>query len=316
MRKPAAALLAALALAGVGACSSKAASDTPTPTRSASTSAYPVTVGGVTLTAQPTRIISMSPTATDMLFAIGAGAQVIEVDKNSDYFGTPAPAQAPPADIDAFKPSAETIAAKNPDLVVISDDQNKIVEQLTQLKIPVYRAPAAVTLDDTYAQETDLGKLTGHVDAAATVVANEKKAITDALAGLPARGKPLTYFYELDPTLYSVTSKTFIGSIFAMAHMTNVADPSDADGKAGGYPQLSAETVLKADPDLIFLADAECCQQTAATVAARPGWSTLSAVKNHHVIDNISDDVASQWGTRVPQLLQAIVAAAAAVPAS
>ncbi len=317
------ALLAVLAVTGLGvsACASSspaaAPSGSPGPASpSASAAAFPVTAGGVTLDSQPQKIISMSPTATDMLFSIGAGSQVIEVDKNSDYFGANPPAQTPPADIDAFNPSAEKIAEKNPDLVVISDDENKIVEQLTALKIPVYVAPAAVTLDDTYSQITTLGELTGHAADAATVVANEQKQVSDELAALPARATPLSYFYELDPTLYTVTSKTFIGSLFTMAHMTNIADPSDADGKAGGYPQLSAEVVIKANPDLIFLADAGCCKQSAATVAARPGWSTLSAVQNQHVIDNISDDVASQWGTRVPELLNDIVTAAKSVPAS
>jgi iron complex transport system substrate-binding protein len=67
---------------------------------------------------------------------------------------------------------------------------------------------------------------------------------------------------------------------------------------------------------VIFLADTSCCKQTAATVAKRPGWSTLSAVQNHHVVDTVSDDVASQWGTRLPDLLTAIVNADAAFPAS
>lgn len=305
---------------GISACASSspaaAPSGSPSVSPSGSAAAFPVTAGGVTLDSQPQKIISMSPTATDMLFSIGAGPQVIEVDKNSDYFGANPPAQKPPADIDAFNPSAEKIAAENPDLVVISDDENKIVEQLTALKIPVYVAPAAVTLDDTYSQLTTLGELSGHAPQATIVVQNEKTQIDAALAGLPSRATPLTYYYELDPTFYSVTSKTFIGSLFAMAHLTNIADPSDASGKAGGYPQLSAEVIIKANPDLIFLADAGCCKQSASTVAARPGWSTLSAVQNHHVVDNISDDVASQWGTRVPELLNDIVTAAKLVPAS
>jgi iron complex transport system substrate-binding protein len=97
--------------------------------------------------------------------------------------------------------------------------------------------------------------------------------------------------------------------------MINIADPADAGGAAGGYPQLTAEAIVKANPDLIFLADTDCCQQSESTVAKRPGWSSISAVANHHVIA-VPDDVASQWGTRVPELLQAIVTADLAVPAS
>jgi iron complex transport system substrate-binding protein len=312
---PAAIALVTLATIAVAGCSTNKATPTATAPASAASATFPVTEGHTTVTARPTHIVSLSPTATDILFAIGAGSQVVAVDQNSDYFGDPKPAQTPPADLDAYKPNAEAIAAKNPDLVVISNDDNKIQEQLTALKIPVYLAPAAVTIDDTYLQETELGALTGNAPSAAKVASTEKAAIAAAIAKLSTRTKQLTYYYELDPTYYSVTSNTFIGSLFDMAKMTNIADPSDANGKAGGYPQLSAETIIKANPDLIFLADTNCCKQTPATVGARAGWSTLSAVQNKHVV-NIDDDTASQWGTRIPALLTDIVNADLAVPTS
>jgi iron complex transport system substrate-binding protein len=316
MRKSPALALTALAVTGLvlaGCSSSSDKTTTATPSTSAAT--FPVTVGDVTMAAKPTHIVSLSPTATDMLYAIGAGPQVAATDKNSDdsdFHGQAKPAK---TDLDSYTPSAEAIAATNPDLVVIANDTNKIKDQLTKLKIPVYLAPAAVTIVDTYKEETELGQLTGQTAGAAKVVSDEKQQITAALAGLPSRSKQLTYFYELDQTLYSATSKTFIGSLFSMANMINVADPADTDGKAGGYPQLTAEAVIKANPDLIFLADTVCCQQSAVTVAKRPGWSSLSAVTGNHVVA-LNDSVASQWGTQVPQLLGAIVAGAKAVPAS
>lgn len=320
MKRPlptiASATVVALTLVGVGlaGCASSG-STTAAPAGSASPSeaaAYPVTEDGTTLTAKPTHIISMSPTATDLLFTIGAGSQVIAVDKNSDFFGANPPATTPPADIDAFQPNVETIAAKTPDLVVLSDDTNKIKEALVKLKIPVYMAPAATTIDDTYRQMIALGALTGHPKAAAAAVAAEKKAIADGLAKLKPRAKPLTFYYELDQTFYSVTSKTFVGSLFGMAKMTNIADAGNASNP---YPQLSAEVIIKANPDVIFLADTACCQQSEATVAKRPGWSTINAVQDHQVVP-IPDDVASQWGTRVPQLLDTIVTESNAAPTS
>nr|BFE77264.1 hypothetical protein GCM10020092_105650 [Actinoplanes digitatis] len=108
--------------------------------------------------------MSLAPTATEMLFAIGAGPQVTAVDDQSTY-----PADAPKSELSGFKPNAEAIAAKNPDLVVLSDDLNKIVDQLTKLKIPVLLAPAAKTLDDTYRQIDELGALTGNGDEAAAL---------------------------------------------------------------------------------------------------------------------------------------------------
>jgi iron complex transport system substrate-binding protein len=300
----AAALAAALTL---GACADdttdQPAADTTTP------AAFPVTVGKVTLQARPEKIVSLSPTATEMLFAIGAGPQVAAVDDQSNY-----PPEAPKSDLSGFTPNAEAIAAKSPDLVVISSDTNAISKQLTALKIPVYLAPAAKTLDDSYAQLTELGTLTGRPDEAADVVRRMKDDIAKLVDDLPQRSAKLTYFHELGPELYSATSKTFIGSIYSLAGLDNIADPADANGAAGGYPQLSQEAIVKADPDLVFLADTKCCKQSPETVKARPGWSGITAVRTGQVVP-LDDDVASRWGPRVVELLREVVAAVAKVPA-
>lgn len=296
------AVAVALALAGC-------ASDNDEPgaggeaTQSAAT--FPVTVGSLTLDKRPEKIVSLSPSATEMLFAIGAGSQVTAADDNSNY-----PPEAPKSDLSGFQPNAEAIAAKAPDLVVLSNDTNKVVDQLTTLKIPVYMAASAVTLDDTYKQLNDLGALTGHPTEAADTVRRMKEDIAKLVNDMPQGETKLTYYYELDPTLYSVTSKTFIGALFALAGLENVADPSDPDGKKGGYPQLSVEGLVKANPDLIFLADTKCCQQSLETVKARTGWANITAVKNGDVIP-LDDDIASRWGPRVVDLVRAITEAVA-----
>jgi len=266
--------------------------------------------GSVTLDKQPTHIVSLSPTATEMLFAIDAGSQVTAVDDQSNY-----PAEAPKSDLSGYKPNAEAIAAKNPDLVVISDDTNKIKDQLTALKIPVYVAPAATTLDDTYRQLTDLGALTGHPTQAAAEVQQMKDDIAKIVKDVKQRTRPLTYYYELSPDFYSVTSKTFVGSVIAQAGLKNIADPADADGKAGGYTQLSAESIVAGAPDLVFLADTKCCQQSAGTVKSRPGWGTVPAVQKGQVV-GLDDDIASRWGPRIVDLLRQVVDAANQVPAA
>jgi iron complex transport system substrate-binding protein len=284
-------------------------STTPTPSSAASAAAsFPATAGGVTLDKRPTHIVSLTPTGTEMLFAIGAGPQVTAVDDQSNY-----PANAPKTDLSGYKPNAEAIAARNPDLVVISDDTNKIKDQLTALKIPVYVMPAATALDDAYAELTALGTLTGHPADAAAEVKQIRDGVAKLVADVPKRARPLTVYYELDQTFYSVTSKTFIGSLLAMAGLSDIADPADADGKAGGYPQLSAESIIKANPDLIFLADTKCCQQSADTVKARPGWTGLTAVQKGQVVA-LDDDIASRWGPRVVDLVKVITDAVAKVP--
>jgi iron complex transport system substrate-binding protein len=301
-----AAVLAATALT-LGACADDSASE---PAADATTAAsFPVTVGNVTLQERPEKIVSLSATATEMLFAIDAGKQVTAVDDQSNY-----PAEVPKSDLSGFTPNAEAIAAKSPDLVVISNDINKIVEQLTKLKIPVYLAPAAKDLDDSYAQLTDLGKLTGHPDEAADVVQRMTDDIDKLVKDLPQRSAKLTYFHELGPELYTATSKTFIGSIYSLAGLENIADPADANGSAGGYPQLSQEAIVKANPDFVFLADTKCCKQSPATVKARPGWAGVTAVRTGQVVP-LDDDIASRWGPRIVDLLRDVVGAVAKVPA-
>ncbi|HZB59796.1 MAG TPA: ABC transporter substrate-binding protein, partial [Actinomycetota bacterium] len=193
----------------------------------------------------PRRIVSLSPTATEMLFAIGAGGQVVAVDSNSNY-----PAEAPKTELSAYQPNVEAIAGYQPDLVVYSDDPGELKAGLDKLSIPVLQQPAATKLDDTYAQLAQLGKATGHV-AEAGQLARTMRAEIERIAAAERPERPLTYYHELDKNLYSVTSKTFIGQLYAQLGMENIADA--ADKEATGYPQLSAEYVVKADPDLIFL---------------------------------------------------------------
>lgn len=302
------AALAAVALA-LGACASPA-TDRPTTSTNGGSGQFPVTVGDLTVEKRPERIISLSAAGTEMLFAIGAGPQVIAVDEQSNY-----PPEAPKGDLSGFQPSAEAISAKNPDLVVLSHDLNKIVSQLTALKIPVHFMPAAQTLDDTYRQITELGQITGQVDGAADLNRRMKDEIAKLVADVPKRAEKLTYYHELGPELYTVTSKTFVGSLYALVGLENIADPTDADGASGGYPQLSPEVIVDADPDLIFLADAKCCQQSIETVRARSGWANITAVKNNQVV-LLDDDIASRWGPRVVDLLRVIVDAVAKVPAA
>jgi iron complex transport system substrate-binding protein len=268
-----------------------------------------VTVDGTdtTIDARPEAIVSLSPTATEMLFAIGAGDQVVAVDDFSNF-----PEEAPTTDLSGFDPNVEAIIAYEPDLVILSGDRNDVVGSLAAVDVPTIVLSAADTFDDTYTQIEVLGAATGNVGDAAEVVANVQTDIEDLVADLPERDEPLTYYHELDDTLYSVTSQTFIGEIYALAGLENVADAAEGAADAGGYPQLSAEFLVDADPDLIFLADTKCCGQDAGTVAARPGWSELSAVQAGNIVE-LDDDIASRWGPRIVDFLEAIVEAVAEV---
>ena len=256
----------------------------------------------------PERIVSLVPTATEMLFAIGAGELVEAADSFSNF-----PEEAPTTDLSAYEPNIEAISAYEPDLVVVDGTNDDLVAGLEKIDIEVHETPAAVTLDDTYSQIEELGAITGHEDEAADVVAEMQADIEELVADLPERDEPLTYYHELDNTLYTVTSQTFIGELYALAGLENIADPADADGQAGGYPQISTELLVDADPDLIFLADTKCCDQTAESFGQRPGFDTLQAVTEGGVIE-LDDDIASRWGPRVVDFLGEIVKAVEAAP--
>jgi iron complex transport system substrate-binding protein len=300
MRRSLVPLLLVLALVAAGCGRDGASSKAAAP--GGQGAAYPVTIdapdGKLVIDRQPQRIVSLSPTATEMLFAIGAGQQVAAVDSNSNY-----PQEAPRTKLSAYEPNLEAIAGNKPDLVVYSDDPGELAAGLGKLAIPALRQPAAKTLDDTYAQLDQLGRATGHPAEATRLAATMRAEIAKLAAARPER--PLTYYHELDKNLYTATSKTFIGQLYGQLGLKNIADPADKD--AGGYPQLSAEYVVKADPDLIFLADTRCCGQSARTVAARDGWDRLTAVRTGGVVA-LDDDIASRWGPRVVDFLKTVAA--------
>jgi iron complex transport system substrate-binding protein len=291
-RRAAAATTLPLLALGLAACSSS-----PTTNTAAAASAN-----------EPHRIVSLSPTATEDLFAIGAGSQVVAVDKDSDY-----PANAPRTTLDPITPSAEAILRYNPDLVVVSEDSNGLVAALRKVGVTVMIEPAANTLNDAYTQIVQLGKATGHVSGADSTVATMKGEIRAAVQQAGASHADLTYYWELDPTYYSATSATFIGQIAGLFGLKNIADKVDKAAD-GGYPQLSSEYIVQSSPSIVFLADTVCCGATAKSVAARPGWSTVQAVKVDDVA-GLNDDVASRWGPRLPQLVEAIAAAVEKAPA-
>ncbi len=248
---------------------------------------------------QPQRIVSLSPTATEMLFAIGAGDQVIAVDSLSNV-----PADAPVTDLSAFVPNLEAIAAEDPDLVVLSFDPGDIVNGLEDAGIPTMLQAPAATLDDVYAQLADLGVATGQIDGAADVVAELRASIEEIVAATPVVDEPIRVYHEIDGTFFSASSNSFIGQLYGLLGVTNIADEADTDGS--GYPQLSPEYILQADPQLIVIP--ELAGYTAAEVSARPGWEVISAVQNEAVLV-VNDDLSSRWGPRIPEFLSIISAA-------
>ena len=254
--------------------------------------------------AVPRRIVSLSPSATETLYAIGAGPQIVAVDELSDY-----PRRAPRTKLSGYAPNVEAIAAYRPDLVVLAFDSGDAVAGLRRLGIRTVVQPAPVNLEQAYRRIRLLGTVTGHPRGANRLVRLMRSNIARAVASV--RKRPLRVYHELTPDHYSATSRTFIGRIYALFGLRNIADA--AEGSASGYPQLSGEYIVAANPQLIVLADGKCCGQNAATVSARPGWRSIAAVRTRSIFA-IDDSVASRWGPRIVQLVRAVAAAVRRVP--
>jgi iron complex transport system substrate-binding protein len=292
----------------VSAPASAAASASVAASASASAS-FPVTVtaanGAVTIKSDPARIVSLDPTATEDLYGVGAGNQVVAVDQDSDY-----PAGIPKTHLSGLTPNIEAIAKYNPSLVIASQDSGGLVAGLKKLDIPVLVEPAAATLAAAYAQIALIGQATGHPAQAASLVASMKSQIAADVKQAGPGHSGLTYYWELSASpFYSATSTTFIGQVVGLFGLKNIADKA-SKASDGGYPELSQEYIVTAKPQIIFLADNEAADggQSPAVVARRAGWSGIPAVAGHEVI-GLNDDVASRWGPRLPELVAEIAQA-------
>ena len=263
----------------------------------AATTKYPLTVkfgGYVTkIPKKPTKIISLSPSATEIFFALGAGSQILAVDSLSNF-----PTNAPISQISAFEPNVEAVIAKKPDLVLLSVESMKSSQTrdaLMKFGIPVLMEKAPLTLKDVYAENTMLARVTDRQAAGLKLNASMAKSIKNIVSKADKSTK-VRIFHELDDTYYSVTSNTFIGKVYKEFGAVNIADAaSGAD--SSGYPQLSAEYLVKSDPQVIFLADAQY-GVTADSVSKRAGWSQISAVKNNKIVE-LPADIPSRWGPRL-----------------
>lgn len=243
----------------------------------------------------PQRIVSLSPSATETLWAIGAGNQVVAVDGQSNY-----PSEVPTqGDLSGYDPNLEAIVRYQPDLVVTADAPESLKSGLRAAGVGLLLLPAPATVDDAYAQIEQIGAATGHVADAAATVAQMRQRIAAAVDHAPKTN--LTYYHELDPMLFSATSASFIGRLYGLFGLINIADGAGDDS----YPELSEEFVVTAAPQLIFLADTQCCGTRRDSVARRPGWADVPAVRDDHIYE-LDADVASRWGPRIADLVEKI----------
>lgn len=250
----------------------------------------------VELEQRPSSIIVLAPALTETVYGVGAGEQVKAVDKLSTY-----PDEAKTSDLDAFNPNVEAIAGMEPDLVLVSNDQGEIVSKLQALDITVVVLEAPADLEQAYTQFEQVGELTGH-DQEATDLATSVRERIEAAVAKAKDTTAETYYWELDSSAYySLTSKTFVGSVLGEFGLTSIADSAPDAAKTGGYPQLSAEFIVDADPDLIFAPGGD-----AAAIRKRDGWDVTRAVKDEAGVVVLDNDIASRWGPRIADLAEQI----------
>lgn len=270
---------------------------------------FPVTVQRsdgkeLSVEAPVSKIASLSPGATEIIFALGAESRLVAVDQQADY---PEGAQNFARKMDAYQPNVEAIAALQPDLVIVADDANGIVGALDRISLPVLYIDLDTdvrTMNDVFGQIGLLGRLTGTEEKANEMIVDlnaRVDAVVEKLEGLATTDGPIVY-HELDSMFYSVAEQTFIGSIYRTLKARNIAE----DGGGVSYPQLSQEAIIEANPDIIVLADEEF-GVTVESVKARPGWGVITAVQTDRIY-GIDPDIISRPGPRIVDALEQLAA--------
>ena len=256
----------------------------------------------VKLHGTPQRIVSLAPSNTEILFAVGAGKQVVGRDSFSDF----------PAEVESIKDiggsmgkyDTEAIVALHPDLVLAGEiNTPEEVNSLQQLGLTVYYLPNPTTLEGMFTNLETVGQLTGHSSEAATLVSSLKTRV----AAVDARIKPLTSFptvyYELDATNptkpYTAGPGTFVDLLIARAGGINVGKSLTSQ-----WAQISLEQLVVSNPSIIILGDS-AYGTTVDSVKQRPGWSGLAAVQNGQIYP-FDDNLVSRPGPRLVDGLEAL----------
>lgn len=306
-------VLAVTLLAAIAACGAR---PTPTPlapapratgvppTARASAATFPVSLTDfagrkVTINKVPAKIVSIAPSATEILFALGVGSKVVGVTDADSY----PPEVAKIAKVGGYPLNYEVIASLSPDLVVgasltTADD----ISKLEALKLTV------LTVDARNVQEVAnsilaLGQAVGAGSQAQQIAGAMTTRLSDLDAKLKGAATKPRVFFELDNTLYTVGPGSFIDDLITRAGGANIA--SDAKSP---YPQLNLESLVNKDPEVIILSDF-AYGETADKVAGRPGWAKVSAVTNKRIVEIKDPDLVSRPGPRILDGLELVAQA-------
>lgn len=287
----------------------ESASPTPAPSPMAET-AFPVTVTDdlgrtVTIAQRPQRLISLAPSLTEVLFAIGAGDQIVGVTEYCDY-----PEEAKTRErIGGFSAntiSVEKIVALKPDLVLAAGGfQMPVIDALEELNIPVV-ALDPQNMEQVYSSIAVAGRLTGHIREAGQVVAEMQRrvqAVVDRVANIPPEKRPKVYWQIWDEPLMTAGPSAFAGQLIELAGGVNIfGDLTES------YPQISAEEVVKRNPDVIMGPDTHGDKLTVEVFRQRPGWADITAVREGRIY-LMDGNIVSRTGPRLVDALEAVAKA-------
>jgi iron complex transport system substrate-binding protein len=296
-----------LALLLTGCLSAATPTDTAPPTAVPSPeTTFPLTLTDdlgreVTVEAKPERIVSLLPSNTEILFAIGAGDQVVGVTSYCDY-PEEATTREQVGGITNKSLSVETIVAMEPDLVLASSSQDEIIPVLEEAGLVVIVLDPA-TFDDVFANIEMVGQVTGHADQATTLTADLRsrvEAVSAKVNTIPAESHP-TVFYEVwDDPLMTAGPNTFIGQLIELAGGKSIFDDVNED-----WPEISAEVVLERNPEVILGPDSHGDKLIVEKIRARTGWANITAVQNEQIYI-LDGNAISRPGPRIVDMLEEV----------
>lgn len=279
---------------------------TLTPPAVADSTSFPLTVTDdldreVTLPAVPERIVSLLPSNTEILFAVGAGEQVVGVTSYCN-FPLEATTREEIGGITNKSISIEAIIALEPNLVLAAGSQDEVIPVLEETGLKVI-ALNPTTLNDIYANVELVGRLTGHADQAAALADDMRRraeAVKNKVATVPAAERPVVFYEVWDEPLMTAGPNTFIGQLIELAGGKNIfADISE------DWPQVSPEVIVDRNPEVILGPEAHGSALVAEQIATRPGWANIAAVQNNRIY-LLDGDMVSRPGPRLIDVLEKI----------
>ncbi len=250
----------------------------------------------VTLTAPPAAVVSLLPSHTETLCALGACDLIVGIDRHTNV----AELDDLPRLGDPFAPDLEAIVALEPDLVLV-DEYSGLHAALEDLGLTVF-AGSPQTVDETYAYFATLGDLLGKDAEAEALVQRLMAEVEEVVAAVSGVDRP-TVFIEIDPTPFTVGPGSYVHELLTFAGGENVVPAT-----LGQFPQVDPEFVVAADPDVILLLDAPF-GVTAQSVTERPGWAGVAAARTGRVIE-LSQEAADAISRAGPRLAEAVRALA------